>query len=523
MTQAINLNAGLAVSAKGDVSLLKRDQSQLVLEEFASIMNQSAQGFQSTGTGYEAHTDETPDRAVTADGTVKTVTKDYEKFESSGGRKIVQVQAADTDSEAVSEKVQELASEVKEVLQETMQISEEDIENAMEVLGLGNFELLQPQKLIGLVQELTGNADVSALLTNENFQVTLQQVTELITEFQQDNGLNAVQFSDLLEQLSTQIDELEETVKQMLNIAEEPQQETVTGIRSEVMPEVIADEQQMPVEHVQTVQKVAVETEQQDPNVQSSPEQPKSTQEYNVAEQPDVMVVSEETQEEVAPDTEQENQPQSQGEKSKQPSFTNGIEREERPVFEQHADLFHDNAVVPNEQPTVVRPEAPQVQSYIQVEQLMDQMEGLARIFASTEGTTVEMQLNPENLGRLILSVTEKHGNVTAQITASNEQVKETLQTQMVELRATLQAQGIKVEAVEVTVATHEFEQNLDGNASANGQMQDQSERQNAGTGNERRNLNMNNPEELSGLMSEEETLVAQMMRDNGGTVDFTA
>ena len=35
--------------------------------------------------------------------------------------------------------------------------------------------------------------------------------------------------------------------------------------------------------------------------------------------------------------------------------------------------------------------------------------------------------------------------------------------------------------------------------------------------------LRINSLDELSGLMSEEETLVAQMMRDNGGTVDFTA
>ena len=133
------------------------------------------------------------------------------------------------------------------------------------------------------------------------------------------------------------------------------------------------------------------------------------------------------------------------------------------------------------------------------------------------------MQLNPESLGRLVLTVTEKHGNVTAQITASNEQVKETLQTQLAELHSTLQAQGVKVEAVEVTVATHEFEQNLDGNASANGQMQEQTGEQRSGGQNERRNLNINSLDELSGLMSEEETLVAQMMRDNGGTVDYTA
>jgi flagellar hook-length control protein FliK len=162
------------------------------------------------------------------------------------------------------------------------------------------------------------------------------------------------------------------------------------------------------------------------------------------------------------------------------------------------------------------------VDSYIELQSLMDQMDGLARTFASSDGTTVEMQLNPENLGRLTLSVSEKQGNVTAQIIASNEQVKEALQTQIVELRASLQAQGVKVQAVEVTVATHEFEQNLDGNTSANGQEQEEARQQAAQT-TRRRNLDFHSLDELSGLMSEEETLAAQIMRDNGGSVDYTA
>ena len=74
-----------------------------------------------------------------------------------------------------------------------------------------------------------------------------------------------------------------------------------------------------------------------------------------------------------------------------------------------------------------------------------------------------------------------------------------------------------------MTVATHEFEQNLDGNTSANGQMQEQAQNQQEGAQSGRRNLDRNSLDELSGLMSEEETLVAQMMRDNGGTVDYTA
>ena len=38
-----------------------------------------------------------------------------------------------------------------------------------------------------------------------------------------------------------------------------------------------------------------------------------------------------------------------------------------------------------------------------------------------------------------------------------------------------------------------------------------------------RRNISMSSLDELSGRMTEEETLAAQMMRDNGNSVDFTA
>ena len=63
--------------------------------------------------------------------------------------------------------------------------------------------------------------------------------------------------------------------------------------------------------------------------------------------------------------------------------------------------------------------ETPQLQSYVELQQLMDQMEGLARTFASAEGTSVEMQLNPENLGRLVLTVTEKNGKILDELDSS--------------------------------------------------------------------------------------------------------
>ena len=48
-------------------------------------------------------------------------------------------------------------------------------------------------------------------------------------------------------------------------------------------------------------------------------------------------------------------------------------------------------------------------------------------------------------------------------------------------------------------------------------------ERQQEQSSSRRRNISMSSLDDLSGLMTEEETLAAQIMRDNGNSVDFTA
>ena len=78
----------------------------------------------------------------------------------------------------------------------------------------------------------------------------------------------------------------------------------------------------------------------------------------------------------------------------------------------------------------------------------------------------------------------------------------------------------MKVEAIDVTVASHNFEQNLEQNSKRD------EENANILQGNLktiRRNINLDSLEDLTGLMSEEEMLVAQIMKDNGNSVDMTA
>ena len=68
--------------------------------------------------------------------------------------------------------------------------------------------------------------------------------------------------------------------------------------------------------------------------------------------------------------------------------------------------------------------------------------------------------LNPENLGSVHVTVTAKEGIITAELTATNEAVKKALENQMQILKENFNNQGIKVEAVSVTIESHSFEGN---------------------------------------------------------------
>jgi flagellar hook-length control protein FliK len=97
-----------------------------------------------------------------------------------------------------------------------------------------------------------------------------------------------------------------------------------------------------------------------------------------------------------------------------------------------------------------------------QVTQLRDianQIVDRIRITMTTDQTSMEMQLNPENLGKVNLSVQSKNGVMTAHFVVQNEISKEAIESQMHILRESLQNQGIKVEAIEVTVSNQAFEQ----------------------------------------------------------------
>ena len=89
----------------------------------------------------------------------------------------------------------------------------------------------------------------------------------------------------------------------------------------------------------------------------------------------------------------------------------------------------------------------------------------------------------------------------------------------MVQLKENFAEQGIKVEAIEVTVQTHPFEQNLEQGRDGNGSREAE-----AGVGRRRtRRINLNTAFAEDEPQTEEDRIAADIMSANGNTVDFTA
>ena len=149
-----------------------------------------------------------------------------------------------------------------------------------------------------------------------------------------------------------------------------------------------------------------------------------------------------------------------------------------------------------------------------QTESIMNQIMDYMKIQLDADTSSLEMQLQPESLGTLQIRISAKEGIMTAQFTTASETVKAALESQMVQLQQQLENQNIKVDAIEVTVQTHQFESALE-----QGEERQQAEDSKK---NKSRRIDLTRMDEMEEI-PEDDRIVAEMMAANGNTVDYLA
>lgn len=93
-----------------------------------------------------------------------------------------------------------------------------------------------------------------------------------------------------------------------------------------------------------------------------------------------------------------------------------------------------------------------------QMQDIVNQVVERIKITLSEKSTSMEMQLNPHNLGKVHVSIITRAGQMTAHFAVESEMAREALESQLSSLRDNLSEQGLQVDAIEVTIA----EQGLD-------------------------------------------------------------
>ncbi len=351
-----------------------------------------------------------------------------------------------TDKVLSEEEVEEATEELLTKIAEVMNVTPQDIQNALEELGLKAQDLLNAENIPALVVALTEGADELSVMTNEEVFANVQEITakaeELLAGMSETSGMSFAEIQEAMAKMA-----------EHNPVAEED----VVYTNANPSDAVTADELAVTLENSNATEVQSVPKETRD-NRQGAANDSANNQQMNFAQ-----TVAERLEQAVA----------------------------------------KTDAVTSSYTTTT--------------ESIMNQIQDAIHVIQTQDMTEMELQLHPASLGNLRIQIAAKEGVVTAVFTTENEAVRAALESQLITLKENFAQQGVRVEAVEVTVASHAFEQNLNGDESQAGEQTPEKKR-----GSRRITLSDLTTDNLEEELSDEDRIVAEMMRENGNTVDYT-
>lgn len=143
------------------------------------------------------------------------------------------------------------------------------------------------------------------------------------------------------------------------------------------------------------------------------------------------------------------------------------------------------------------------------VRQVVDQI----KLNLSKDVTSMSVQLNPEQLGKVQIHVSTKDGVMQAQIIAENEAAKKAVESGIAVLKEAFENQDLKVDAIEVMVGTQDYFAQGEENAQSQA---DTGEKQ---SGNRITGINLK--DDSDDEISEEQKLEAEMMKTQGNQISY--
>ena len=444
----------------------------------------------------------------------KDVTSDVSKTKTvvatnaGSNKNIKTAEASGQETESLDEeKIKDLAEEISEItnqivdkIKSEFEVTDEEIEEAMEVLGLTIADLTKPTELRNLLMELTGTTDSIELLTNVELYDSVKEVTDfasnLFTEVAKDFSLSTEQLTEMIntESFEEALNEVDVSVTS---------NEAETEADAEVVSEVTVDK----------TTDAALAFENSD-KANANETNPVDSNNSNESEAVPIDT------EKKAPDKIEK--PESFAQSNLMNDEAMNVRSENRKNFNfdnsNNQDLsLGQTGTVTNQTVNTVGDIVETVTSYTtgtDTDNIMRQVTDYVKVHISEDVTKMEIELHPASLGTVNMQINSQSGQITAHLTVQNELVKSVLETQMIKLQETFDEQGTKVSAIEVTVAEYSLNSQSDNNYSE--------ERNGRNYGSKKKVINLNEIGSLDEL-DEEEQLEAKVMEMNGSSVNYTA
>ena len=298
------------------------------------------------------------------------------------------------DNKDVTDTVKEVCEDIKDAIKEEFDVSDEDIKAAMELLGLTALDLLSTAKVAELIEQLTGT-DAITLITNEDMMQSFNNIINVVDEANAD-------------------------IAGML------------GVKTEEVGIVLGQNDIAPVVNSEDTAKQDNVKESDAKNADDNINQTVDNQE-SLSEVLAKKITTES-------DGKAKNNMSESNEANNKVTYADVADNMISNITDTFADIITEGI------------------STVKEADIVNQVIDSVKLMASRELTSMEVMLNPEHLGSVHITVTARNGIVSAQIAAQNEQVKTALENQMVTLREQFESQGLKVDAVEITVMAHSFE-----------------------------------------------------------------
>ena len=389
-------------------------------------------------------------------------------------------------------------NEVKDVLG----IDDDTFANAMTVLGLSPLDLLESNNLAKLVLFVNGSSDFTDLLTDENMMNQLNELSDILGNLNWED-LTGMSKSDFLEEV--------EDFNAKSQTGSDVFKEDAPALAQEIA--VDAADSGNTSENVSAEEESATNTN----NVSTEKKSVQGETTVNTSDNSsDTKVEVSVTKSEESSSQQSSYSSQSEDDMS-EVTHDQTISEDDVTTDNQHTvrnDFIQNLNQAVNDTVQVAKPESVRMQQMVDI---VNQVVEKIKVSIGTESTSMEMQLNPEHLGKLLLNVSSKNGVMTAVFSVQSEEARAALESQMYTLRENLELRELKVDAVEVNVSDFDFshsDQTMSG---------DQSK---ADNGNGKQMKFYFDDEASSEEMisnEEKEAVRKQVMRDNGSQIDFTA